>query len=76
MTGDLNTRHLIILDHVRALEMEAASERLAKIAQSAQARITARRRVGELLIRTGRRIAGEPGLSGSPAARPSRPIAA
>lgn len=76
MTGDLSTRQLIVLDHVRALEIEAASERLARIALSARPRVTSRRRVGELLIRTGRRIAGESGLPGSPAARPGRPIAA
>lgn len=76
VTGDLYSRTLTVHDHIRTLQIEAASERLAAIARGAGTRVTTRRRVGELLIRTGRRIAGEPGLAGSPAARPGRPMAA
>lgn len=76
VTGDLYSRRLIVHDRIRALELEAASERLATSSRGAGARVTTRRRVGEMMIRTGRRIAGESALSGSPAARPSRPMAA
>ncbi len=49
---------------------EAASERLASADRPAAGSV--RRRVGRLLITAGRRVAGEPAASGSPAARTPR----
>lgn len=69
----------LIQDRIRERENEAASERLAAIARNAGLLSFdggVRRRVGRFLIVAGRRVAGEPGSSGSSAARPAAPIAA
>jgi len=60
---------------IRERELEAASERLAAAAHVSSPS-SVRRTVGRMLIRVGRRIAGESATAGSPAARPARPMAA
>lgn len=71
----------IVQDRFRAREVEAAGERLAAAARDGRATSIAhrggvRRQVGRLLISAGRRVAGEPGSSGSSAARPATTMAA
>jgi hypothetical protein len=75
MHGWTEQNQVVIRARIRERELEAASERLAATAP-ATSPIGIRRTVGRLLIRAGRRIAGEPVTSGSPAARPARPMAA
>ena len=66
----------VVRDRIRARELEAASERLAATAHATPSPSSLRRRIGRLLITTGRRVAGEGASAGSPAARPARPMAA
>ena len=69
---------VVIGARIRERELEAASERLAATARIPVATTSpsVRRSVGRMLIRVGRRIAGESAAAGSPAARPIPPIAA
>jgi hypothetical protein len=60
---------------IRALELEAANERLAATAH-ASSPTGIRPIVGRLLIRAGQRIAGESAVARSPAAWPVRPTGA
>ena len=74
MQGWTEQNQVVIRSRIRERELEAASERLAATARRTTP-TSFRRRVGRLLIETGRRIAGEPVPTGSPAARPARPMA-
>lgn len=76
VNGYTEITQLVVRDRIRAREVEAAGERLAAIARTTTNDGNARRRVGRLLIQAGRRIAGEPVPPGSPAVRPTRPMAA
>jgi plasmid stabilization system protein ParE len=76
MHGWTEASQVVIRARIRERELEAASERLAAGARIATTPSSLRRTVGRLLIRTGRRIAGESALAGSPVARPARPMAA
>ncbi len=76
VNGYIEVTQMVVRERIRAREVEAAGERLAAIARTISTDGSARRRVGRLLILAGRRIAGESVPSGSPAARPVRPIAA
>jgi hypothetical protein len=75
MHGWTEQNQVVIRARIRERELEAASERLAAAAH-ATSPIGIRRTVGRMLISAGRRIAGEPAVAGSPAARPARPMAA
>ena len=75
MHGWTEQNQVVIRARIRERELEAASERLAATARATSA-IGVRRTVGRLLIRAGRRIAGESATAGSPATRPARPMAA
>ena len=66
----------LVRDRIRARELEAASERLAAIAQGTAGPSTFRLRIGRLLITAGRRVGGEQASAGSPAGRPAQPMAA
>ena len=66
----------VVRDRIRTRELEAASERLAAAAHATSTPSSFRRRIGRLLITTGRRVAGEQASAGSPAARPAHPMAA
>jgi plasmid stabilization system protein ParE len=76
MHGWTEQNQVVIRARIRERELEAASERLAAGARIATTPSSLRRTVGRLLIRTGRRIAGESALAGSPVARAARPMAA
>ena len=77
VNGYTEITQMVVRARIRAREVEAAGERLAAIARTTTtSNGNARRRVGRLLILAGRRIAGESVPSGSPAARPTRPMAA
>ena len=74
MDGPKETQ-VVIRARIRERELEAASERLAASARVAATPRSLRRTIGRLLIRAGRRVAGESALAGSPAARPARSMA-
>ena len=76
VNGYTEITQMVVRARIRTREVEAAGERLAAIARTTTNDGNARRRVGRLLILAGRRIAGESVPSGSPAARPVRPIPA
>jgi hypothetical protein len=76
MNAHTDQTQRVVRDRIRARELEAASERLAATAHTTPASSNLRRRIGRLLITTGRRVAGEQAPAGSPAARPARPMAA
>jgi hypothetical protein len=66
----------VVRDRIRARELEAASERLASAAHATSTPSSFRRRIGRLLITTGRLVAGERASAGSSAARPAHRMAA
>ncbi|MBI2776306.1 MAG: hypothetical protein HYX57_03425 [Chloroflexi bacterium] len=74
MQGMTEQNQVVIRRLIRERELEAANARLAASARATPSGL--RRTVGRLLIQAGRRVAGEPGSSGSPVARPARPMAA
>lgn len=76
MQNYVTFQEAIVRDRIRERAAEAAGERLAAASHTRTDGVTAaptglRRRVGRLLISAGRRVAGEPGSSGSSAARPA-----
>jgi hypothetical protein len=75
MHGWTEQNQMVIRSRIREREAEAASERLAVTARDTT-RSSPRRAVGRLLIRVGRRIAGEPVATGAPAAQPAQRMAA
>lgn len=75
MHGWTELNEMVIRARIRERELEAASQRLAATAHATTPG-SVRRTVGRLLIRAGRRIAGESATAGSPATRPARPMAA
>jgi predicted N-acetyltransferase YhbS len=76
MHGWTEGTQVVIRARIRERELEAASERLAASARVATTPRSLRRTIGRLLIRAGRRVAGESAHAGSQAARPARSMAA
>ena len=68
------TDRVVVRARIAERLAEAASERLARTTGSSASRIGLRPSVGHLLIRAGRRVAGEPMPGGSPAHRRHRAI--
>jgi hypothetical protein len=74
MDTSVQFKTMLVNDRIGRLEFEAVGERLAATARRCDAGPPnggLRRSVGRLLISAGRRVAGEPGSSGSAAARPA-----
>ena len=73
MNGYVETNQVVIQARISERQAEAAGERLAAAARSANGQRSVRRRVGVMLIHAGQRVAGGQASAGSPAARPPHP---